>query len=35
MVWLVALLVGAAIVAASRDTDDDVYWAEYFSHEHR
>ena len=33
MIWIVALLVGAVIVATSRDTDDDVYWVEYFSNE--
>lgn len=33
--FILALIVGAVIVARSGDSDDDVYWAEYYSNEDR
>lgn len=31
--YVLVLLIGAVIVWRSGDSDDDVYWAEYYSHE--
>ena len=31
--YVLGLLIGAVIVCRSGDSDDDVYWAEYYSRE--